>query len=364
MKICFLVIFSAMILTPLSIQFFSRNQPIDSSGEKRQLAALPEFETSPAFARKFEAWFNDHYGLRRELISWNSKVKLEFFQAPINPEKVMIGKDGWLFYNGGNGDDYIFKSYTHQDLLNGKQLSAEVRRLERQKRYCDSLGIKYIRGFYPQTHTIYPEYLPFAMKIQIRDTMSKADQIITALRKRNSPVKFLDVRPALFKAKKQHQLYYKLDTHWNPYGAFIAYQELFNQSFDQLGVRPKSIKDFKVKWVESGEGDLVKMMAAEGMNFKDMVPIFTPVDTANKYKEIPVDASYPKDSHVTICEKCKDRRSVLMFRDSYTVNLIPFISPHFYKVTYLHWSFDIYRVKLYKPDIIIETPVERYMNVK
>ena len=39
----------------------------------------------------------------------------------------------------------------------------------------------------------------------------------------------MDVRPALIAAKSSGILYYRTDTHWNDWGAFIAYQQIIAQ---------------------------------------------------------------------------------------------------------------------------------------
>ena len=358
-KISFVMMFIITTLLPVTVRLLNIKPSIEIV-EKRELAKRPELEFTKNFARGFEAYFTDNFGLREIFISWGGKIKTDVFKASINPKQAMIGKDHWLYYNGVGNVDFIFNSYTRRNLLTEEELIRHVQTLEDRKKKCEESGIKYIRGFCPNAHTIYPENLPFLMKIQIKDTLSRADQVIEYLKKTNSDFKLIDPRPALFAAKKSNQIYRKLDSHWNSYGAFIAYQDLLNQTYDQIGVTPKSIDDFKIEWVESRFGDLVQMLAINSPSYVESFPIFTPKNNDVSFEPIFPD-QYKGIASATACEKCTDRRKVLIFRDSFTEALIQFYSLHFAETIYVWGGYNQDLVDQFKPDIVIEIPVERYL---
>ncbi|MFN8387050.1 MAG: hypothetical protein U0X92_11595 [Anaerolineales bacterium] len=54
------------------------------------------------------------------------------------------------------------------------------------------------------------------------------DQVIAYLRA-NGKQQVIDLRPALLTAKSERQVYYATDTHWNDYGAYIAYSAIMNE---------------------------------------------------------------------------------------------------------------------------------------
>ena len=69
--------------------------------EKRKLAVFPELsleqEAISSFPEKFEIYFNDHFGARKHLIHIHHYIKTMWLKrSPV--EKVLIGKDDWLFY--------------------------------------------------------------------------------------------------------------------------------------------------------------------------------------------------------------------------------------------------------------------------
>jgi len=358
-KISFVTLFIITTLLPITVRLLKIKPSIEIV-EKRELAKRPELEFTKNFARGFEAYFTDNFGLREIFISWGGKIKTDVFKASINPKHALIGKDHWLYYNGFGNVDFIFNSYTHRNLLTEEELIKHVQTLEDRKKRCEQAGITYIRGFCPNAHTIYPENLPFLMKIQIKDTLSRADQVIEYLKKTKSDFKLIDPRPALFAAKKNNQVYRKLDSHWNSYGAFIAYQDLLNQTYDQIGATPKSIDDFKIEWVESRFGDLVQMLAITSPSYVESLPIFTPKNNEASFEEIFSD-KFRGVGRVMACEKCPDRRRVMIFRDSFTEALIQFYSLQFAETLYVWENYNQDLIDQFKPDIVIEIPVERYL---
>jgi len=48
------------------------------------------------------------------------------------------------------------------------------------------------------------------------------------LREENPEIQLIDVRRELIEAKKNQQVYYKTDTHWNQRGAFVGYSKIIN----------------------------------------------------------------------------------------------------------------------------------------
>ena len=88
----------------------------------------------------------------------------------------------------------------------------------------------------PTKYTVYPKYLP-DYYIQL-DPESKSDQVVNYL-KENSSVNMLDLREVFLKRKKQSDipLFYKMDNHWNNYGALVAQEaiiEHLSQDLPQL----------------------------------------------------------------------------------------------------------------------------------
>jgi hypothetical protein len=348
--------FILVLIIPSLIVVFSREQTTNT--EKRELAPSPALSFDKDYPRAFESYFTDHFGLRDELIEAGGRIKVSLFGVSTNSEKVMIGQEGWMFYNNSGGSDFIFDSYTHHDLFTPGELQAYVELKLAQKKTCEVKNIKYFFGFCPQTQTIYPEYMPYFMNVQVRDTLSRAEQIKAALEQSSPDFKMIDLRSSIMEAKSQARLYRKLDSHWNSYGAYIGYKSLFDQIAPEIGVTPYHLSDFDITWVVSDEGDLVSVSGAAPA--PDSIPVFSPKSNVPGFVHLTTEG-FPAKTFITYCESCPDERTLLIFRDSYTEALEPFISRHFRKVVYAWWRYDQTTVDLVNPDIVIELPVERYL---
>src|SRR5436190_1560740 len=55
--------------------------------EKRHAASCPaaprNWTSLVTFASRFEAYFNDHFGFRARLVSWNNHVRLHYLKSPV-----------------------------------------------------------------------------------------------------------------------------------------------------------------------------------------------------------------------------------------------------------------------------------------
>jgi len=323
--------------------------------EKRELHTLPTFSISEKFIDDFENYFDDNFGLRNSLINWGSSIKVNLFKSSVHPQNVKFGKSGWLFYNKIDGG--IFNSYAHRNLLSNEELKSLVEVWENRKINLESKGIKYIMAVWPNKSTIYPEHIPLTMKAQIKDTLSKTDQILNFLHSSKSSIPFITVRTNLLEEKKKNKLYRKLDTHWNQVGAFYAYQYFMEKTSDILGVVPYNLEDFTIKYHCESKGDLLSMLGiCETNSFSETNPTLQLTD--NNLTITKSEGKY-KNSLTFKNKKCDNRLKVLIFRDSFTDALIPFFKNHFYETHFVWFDYQKHIVDTLKPDIVITSFVER-----
>ncbi|WP_165749401.1 alginate O-acetyltransferase AlgX-related protein [Cellulophaga sp. Z1A5H] len=351
----FIGLFFVMLTLPVLQNTFKLIEP-GKNLEKRKLASRPQFRVSEYFPKQFETFFDDNFGLRNYLINFGGAYRTKLFRSSMHPELVKFGKKDWLFYNriGGN----IFKSYTNTNLLSKDSLQQVVNKWEQNKEKYTKKGAKYFLAFWPNKHTIYPEYLPNTMSVQIKDTISRVDQISDYLKLTNSPIKLLDSRSVLINNKVNQQLYYKFDTHWNDYGAFLGYQNFFNENKSELGITPKSLDDFNIEWTEFKKDGLIRMLGVVNNGyFSEKAPDFELKKNKDQIEYLSI-KGFPESTKITRNKYCGNKLKVLVFRDSFTSNLIQFFSLHFYEVTYI-WGHGERYVDELKPDIIIEGYVER-----
>jgi alginate O-acetyltransferase complex protein AlgJ len=360
-EIILIVFFLAVIASPpLTFILFSKKGWSDT--ENRVLAPFPGvpagLETLRTFPEKFEAYYNDHFGFREILIErYHREMKKRFGKSGI--PNVIAGKEGWYFWSGsGLNDD--FRGLTP---MTEQQLDTWSKGLARKREWLAKKGIRYLFVFVPDKQTIYPEYLP--------DTLQKTKGItrieqMTEYLKGQPDAGILDLRPGLLTAKSGRQLYQKTDTHWNEYGAFVAYREMIHQISQWFPKeRFKLDFDFEDGMKECPSGDLARMLGLKE-TVKEMRPILKQRPSRARSAELPIEIENVHKEKQTepFMKECKDAHlRVLVFRDSFFEMLHPFLSENFRQTVYL-WQFYDQKtaerlIDTFHPDLVIEERVER-----
>ncbi|WP_256759524.1 hypothetical protein [Cohnella sp. WQ 127256] len=329
--------------------------------ENRTLATNPFLHLSDLsfreFTGQFESFINDHFAFRDRLIRWNNEIKVKWLGMS-SVDQVIIGKDGWLFYNG----DGSIEDYQGLETFSDKQLQTIRDNLEERKRWLAAQGIEFYVTVAPDKNTIYPEYLPGYIRKGQNGT--RLDQLLAYLRS-NSDIEVIDLRTTLLEHKSDGQLYHKNDTHWNELGAFYGYEKIIAEVRQDLpGIEPLSIHDFKVNSTSSS-GDLSKMLMIDGEISDDYLTL-EPV-SGSKVENYTMQAEPYPDSPDTIITTAPglpaDSYTLLMFRDSFTVNMIPYLSRNFKRSVHVwNHNFDTNIIKEEHPDVVIHELVERFLD--
>ena len=352
----YIFLFVLIIVSPFLFQIFS-NQNEKVSLEKRELAKMPEFTSVEKFPQEFENYFNDNFGLRNEMIDLFGRIKVNVFKSSPKPERVQFGLNKFLFYN--NIDDEVFGSYTNTAPISTEDLNKMYTKFASRRDLLSKTGITYVVGFWPNKHSIYPEFLPASMRLQIKEENSQADQIINYFKKKDFD--FFDVRKPVVAAKDNKNLYRTLDTHWNANGAYEAYRGFCQVTYATLGLTPFNISDFQIKYNDSYEGDLTNQLGVKSIyGYKDNLPTYDLIDKTKLYKTV-VREGFPKGTIITQNDSSPKKQKVLIFRDSFTTALVQFISLHYKEVIYINGIYDQIIVDKVKPDVVISCRVERYM---
>ena len=306
----------------------------------------------------FADYYNDNFGFRNWLINKGSTLKATLFHTA-GSEQVVFGDDGWVFLARAFG---LYEDYTRRNLYPKAQLRGKSQGLERRLKLLNGQGIDYYKTFYPNKHTIYGEFIPERFQMQVIDTVKRVDQFIQYLGKHNSPIQIIDPTADLLEAKKGHQVYLKVDTHWNTYGAFVAYRTLFGEiSKDHPDLKPSDFSDYEITWKHEGGGGHYNLLGIQNHEYiTEDVPYFEP-KVIVPIKELPV-RGYPAKTVIHENPNLPDGKTALIFRDSFTIAMIPFISQHFKRVVYIWGTYSQDMVDKENPDIVIEAYVERYFK--
>ena len=196
-----------------------------SKTEKRVLAKFPvsiDHETGKLSVSRagIENWANDNIGFRDLFLKVHANLKFRVLGITTS-DKVEKGRDGWYFYTQDHNIEIASQTYPNFD----EDMLAEI--LEQQTRIQNKLqeqGIEYVLVLPPSKVSIYPENLAGG---NYKISKTPVDILADYLEK-NSDIKVVLVKDALLNAKMetQSQLYFKTDTHWTEYGAYIAYKKV------------------------------------------------------------------------------------------------------------------------------------------
>jgi alginate O-acetyltransferase complex protein AlgJ len=357
---CISLLFLLLICLPLANQVFKIVKPYELV-EKRQLAEKPTFDSRHPFlyVKRYEAYYNDQFSFRTRLVHLNSLLTYKIFHTSAS-DKVLIGKQGWLFL--GNIDKYFnevdyyrnLKPFTAEELLYWQTI------LEQRRNWLKRRGIHYLFTIAPNKSTIYPEFMPDA--IRKINSQSRQDQLIEHLKK-YSTLSILDLRPALLQAKKWKMIYDKTDTHWNDLGGYIAYSEIIRhlkQYYDFINPRP--VTDFLIKQKEFRMGDLALMLSLPNIFWENQWQMKAKIPL--RARTVPDSDTNSRNKWVTISvHKCATGPlpAAMMVHDSFAHQMKQFLSEDFSKIVYVwDWSLNFFD-KIIKQEgikIVIDEMVE------
>jgi hypothetical protein len=350
--------FLGLLWLPLAVQ--SLGLDLGKLAENRARATCPELKLQrdvlAAFPARFEAYFNDSFGLRDQLIRGNNLVRVSLLGISTSSQ-VMIGRRGWLYYLASGAIDDL--RGTHP--LSQEELARWAEALEERRDWLERRGIRYLVMFAPNKHTIYPEYMPVSFRRVSRET--RYDQLYRYLRE-HTRLELLDLREPLLKAKSEARLFYRRDTHWNDHGAFIAYQAIataLGRWYPRMD--PSPLSSFRPVGMVRKNPDLSLLLGlGEELPDRDytLEPRFTrqarEADPGPGLSRREIPDKWP------VAMECDDPGlpRAVFFRDSFSIALIPLLSEHFSRSLYLwHCGFDAEIVEREHPQIVIEEAVER-----
>jgi alginate O-acetyltransferase complex protein AlgJ len=324
--------------------------------ENRRPAPFPTIELGHpgwgysivSFPQRFERFWNDSFAFRWYLIRWNSMAQLKLGVSP--SPKALVGKDGYLFYAGEKSVDY-FRAVKPFDAAGLAQWRDD---LESRRAWLAERGIRYLVVVAPSKETIYPEYMPPALR-PVR-AQTRLDQLLADLHAHSS-VEVLDLRPALKKAKQAGRLYHQTDTHWNDAGAAVAYGEILARLrpwFPDLDAQPRT-GSLKVQ-IANG-GDLARILALEDRFHEEQIDLVP--SSPRRAREVAGDPGQSGDVIVMECSECGGPR-VVMNQDSFNAALAPFLAEHFSRFVLVDGTkLDRALIERERPALVIQEFVER-----
>lgn len=254
-------------------------------------------------------------------------------------DKVLYGKDGWLFLTNDTNRvlDQISGAIPYTSDIRSAWLDALSARKEHSRKY----GYLYRFIIVPNKHCIYREFLPEAIKVS-------DDRLVMKL---SSDFPELIIYPYQFLLdNKAKLLYHKTDTHWNSLATVLFMNSIANQ----LGSHEV---DFQIRQ-RTIVGDL-------GSKLDPKVSSITNEAVIDGIHPVCVfDNNVPFDGHYHVFEtKNKELPVGAVFCDSFFNTTINIISSYFSKLyVFSAPVFDKPIIEKIRPDVVLSENVERFVR--
>lgn len=271
--------------------------------------------------------------------------------------KVIVGEDGWLIHTG----ELSIADYQNTTPYSQKELESICQKINRLYIELEERGIVMLIVIAPNKNTIYHEYVPD--EIPVLGEQSRLDQIVECMDVYDGKPQLLDLRPALLHAKEERQIYHKTDSHWNSYGAFVAYQQIISTiNLSTPTFEPYSKLDVTEDIIYDARLDMTRLIGTTRfgedfvrLNLKNEQALLRSVDIKDNngdIKRLYFSSNYSVDK----------LPSVLVFYDSFFINVLPYFKEHFREGTYVHHYTPMSNldwIEEKKPDIVVFEFTER-----
>lgn len=330
-----------------------------SESEMRELAEWPRWSWDRAavlaWPSAFQHYFEDHFYLRSRIIDWRAGLLWNGLRTAAS-DQVIAGKDGWLFYAADGGmDDWI-----QAEPFTAAELEAWRDTLVRRRAFLTKRDISFLLVIAPDKQMVYPEFMPDSLR-RLREDY-RADQLIAYMRQTTPDFEILDLRSPIQAAKKGELLYHRYDTHWNDRGGLVGYQAmatalrrwlpslepLARSDFDTDPAVPSGDKTTMLGLKDPGKVAMPGLVLRRGVGYRVVFP-----ETVDAYGEV---------GHLITEHADRSLPRAVVFRDSFAGRLIPYLSEHFSRASYL-WQneLDYPEIEKEMPDVVIQEYVARHL---
>ena len=356
-----ITVFIVIITFPVINAQIKIIEDIESS-ENREMVSFPtiDFSYLDKFPSDFNAYYSDNFSLRSLLIQWHTIFTLDLFEKSPIPDKLIIGKNDWLFLAGNELDPYRGKNN-----LTNAELEKFKTEFEYRKDYLEKRGCKFYVLVAPIKGAIYSELMPDnAFRIYEK---SWGEQLINYLEK-NSDINTINLYDKFKSLKQQteHPLYYKLDNHWNAIGAYYGASEFLNSVHkDFPAVHSTPISEYYITKKDLNKGNILDMLSGIGHlknRYKDTMFVMEPkkgtVATIDKPVGYACIEGFPYCYEYELNYSIKNspdttKPKLLIISDSFGGGFFPFAAEQFSETIKI---FDSWRYQLNEPIVEQEKP--------
>ncbi len=263
---------------------------------------------------------------------------------------VIEGTDGYLFHRDQQAVEQVTGGLPYAPT----QLEQWVSIAETRKAWCDAQGIVSRFLIAPEKHVVYADKLPDGISIS---EQRPAAMLIGAV----APWlegHILYPLEALRVARQSHETHYVTDTHWNTFGAYVAYKDLMASLAREIDLVQLDETDFA--WTSQRfVGDLgVRLEPERYETAKELVRGFSA-----HCKLALQNSKFERGNLQVFTNDRADLPTCVLFRDSFAYLLIPLLVESFSRlvaVSSLAVLYDLLRAE--RPDVVIVQVAERFLG--
>ncbi len=321
--------------------------PTTVTTENKAMAEFPKLKTEEGawnldYFQEFEAYFQEHFAFRNELIYADAKIQTSLFGVS-NVDTVIYGTEGWLYYTS------TLEDYLGTGRMSDREIYNLAHNISLVWQYVEEKGSDFLLTVPPNKNTLYGGNMPY-YDSHIADKTHNVDLLEPKLQELGVP--YADLLK-LFR-QEDETLYLKRDSHWNQKGALMAYRCIM----DGLGYAYEDYKEAPVTRAKDENGDLNRMLYT-----------FYGEKELNYHYGIEQKHSYANDAEsvedVWIeTEGQTGSGTLLMFRDSFGNTLIPLLADQFEKAWFtkeVPYGLESL-MEQYHPDTVVLEKVERNLS--
>lgn len=333
------------IIGVLSVITFISKDKNFSKNENRYLQQKPKLSAegilSGEFEQKSEKYINDQFAFRNIWMSKKAQLNMFLHKKDING--VYICKE-----------NYLIDKCT-EDEFNNKQFKSNIEYINKFNEYTNKLGEC-------KTSVLIAPTSAFALKDKLPTFSQDFNQSekIDLLKSKLKGCSFVDIRETISMHKDEY-IYFKTDHHWTSKGAYLAYLEWRKDSsikannFDVETVsdRFRGSLYSKVLYKDSAYDKIelykpknkVSYEVLYNFNKKKSTSMFdySKLNEKDKYL-VYFGGNYPE---LKITTTNKNKKNILIIKDSYANSFIPFIVNDYKNICVLDLRYTKFNIKQY-----------------
>jgi hypothetical protein len=277
---------------------------------------------------------------------------------PPDPDRVLLGTGGWLFLrNDING------ALEQQLGERGHSASTHERwseELQRRVAWSEENGWQYVALFAPDKESVYRDKLPPETAARLIPHEQRPVPSLRSHLAALGDVSTIYPLERLVRARASLETYYRSDTHWSTWGAFVAYRALAEQ-----------LRHDGASLDLHHEGRLAFRLAARygdlgGKLDPPRESRFLTGELEPRLAEIVYDNRVRNNGRVLLFKRedpaARSLARCLVFGDSFGLSLSGFLKESFRETVVVHTSrgIDYALAEAISPDVLITVTVERF----